>query len=76
MAVNITEIRETIGEDDKPIAVCAMQGINIIEMRKRELEVGEAKRRDANSEDLSLGMIIAVYTGNNPNKQQEVGTSR
>lgn len=72
MAVDITDIRETIGINDKPIAICAMQGINIIKPKHKSLEVGNSKKRDVNSTELAENMIIAVSTGNNPNKQEDV----
>lgn len=72
MAVKITDIRETIGRNDSPISVCAMQGIHIEGPNKGRIEVGTAKKRDAISLDLREGMIIAVHTGNNPNKQQDM----
>lgn len=72
MAVDITDIRDTIGINDKPIAICVMQGINIIKSKHKSLEVGNSKKREANSLELEENMIIAVSTGNNPNKREDV----
>ena len=72
MAVKITDIRETIGKNDSPISVCAMQGIHIEGPNKSKIEVGTAKRRDPISLELGEGMVIAVHTGKNPNKQQDM----
>lgn len=72
MAVKITDIRETIGINDEPISVCAMQTIHIEELNKKGIDAGTAKVRNAKSTDLEQGMVIPVYTGKNPNKQQDV----
>lgn len=72
MAKNIADVRDTIGINDKPIAVCAMEKINIIELGKEKLEAGnKAKVNDVKSTELSENVIIAVSNGSNPNKQEE-----
>lgn len=73
MAKNIADVRDTIGIKDRPIAVCAMEKINIIELGKDKLEAGnKAKVNDVKSTELSENVIIAVSNGSNPNKQEEM----
>lgn len=76
MARNVAEVRETIGISDRPIAVCAMEKINIIELGKEKLEAGtRARVKDVKSTELSENMIISVSIGNNPKKQEEIEIS-
>ena len=73
MAQNIADIRETIGINDKTIAVCAMENINITELNKARSETGnKTKVENANSMDLTENMIIPVSTGNKPNRPEEI----
>ena len=68
---DLTKVRETIGIDDEPISVNAIEKITVIELGMYKMEAKGIKVNDVKSTDLAENMIISVSDGNIPNKQKE-----
>ena len=72
MAQNIADVRETIGVNDKPIAIFTIEAINIIGPKNKKLEVENNLVKDVTSLELSENMVIKVSIGKNPNKREDI----